>query len=41
MPDGRSSGDPVESVDVLLTALSGQQVLVETGSRNPSEFFPT
>ncbi len=40
-PVGRSSGDPVESVDVLLTAVSGQQVLVETGSRNPSEFFPT
>jgi hypothetical protein len=40
-PVGRLSGDPVESVDMILTAVSGERVLVQTGSRNPSDFFPT
>jgi prepilin-type N-terminal cleavage/methylation domain-containing protein len=39
-PVGRNAGDPVVSVDMILTASSGEQVLVETGSRNPSDFFP-
>lgn len=38
-PVGRGAGDPVLSVDLLLTARSGEQVLIETGSRNPSDFF--
>jgi prepilin-type N-terminal cleavage/methylation domain-containing protein len=29
-----------ESIDFRLTALSGETVLVQTGSRNPTEFFP-
>lgn len=40
-PVGRSSGDPVLAVDMTLTAISGERVLVETGSRNPSDFFAT
>jgi prepilin-type N-terminal cleavage/methylation domain-containing protein len=40
-PEGRSAGDPVLAVDVVLTAISGERVLVETGSRNPSDFFST
>lgn len=31
----------VESIDFLLTATSGETVLVQTGSRNAAEFFPT
>ena len=33
-------GTEVVSVDLLLTATSGTQVLIETGSRNPVEYFP-
>ncbi|MDJ0770139.1 MAG: prepilin-type N-terminal cleavage/methylation domain-containing protein [Ilumatobacter sp.] len=30
----------VESIDLTLTAQSGEQVIVQTGSRNPTQFFP-
>jgi prepilin-type N-terminal cleavage/methylation domain-containing protein len=33
-------GTDVASVDLLLTAKSGTKVLIETGSRNPVEFYP-
>lgn len=32
-------GADVASVDLLLTAKSGQKVLIQTGSRNPVEFY--
>lgn len=33
-------GTEVVSVDLLLTAANGSTVLIETGSRNPVEFYP-
>ena len=33
-------GTEVVSVDLVLTAASGSTVLIETGSRNPVEFYP-
>ena len=33
-------GTEVVSVDLVLTAASGSKVLIETGSRNPVEFYP-
>ncbi len=30
----------VDSVTLTLTAVGGEQVLVDTGPRNPTDFFP-
>jgi prepilin-type N-terminal cleavage/methylation domain-containing protein len=36
----RDSFGDVESITLTLTAIGGEQVLVDTGPRNPTDFFP-